>query len=464
VRRFIAENTLIERGDRVLAAVSGGQDSTCLLFVLVSLRASLGFELEAAHFDHGLRGKRAARVERRFVAGLCESLDVPLHTGEGDIRAFASKSKRSTEDAARELRYRFLARVASQRGCSIVATGHTKDDQAETVLLHLIRGSGLRGLSGMGAASPVPVRTKGAQGLRLARPLLQLTRKDTASYCQRAGIEPIDDSTNRSRQYARNRVRHELLPALREHNPRIEEALVRLADSASEDDAALEALGEALITEHDGAFAIRRQALVATPRAVCARAVRVAFGRAAGGEGGSELSRKHVDAVLRATESTGASIDVPRDVVIEVQRSFVLFRRRGSTPRALPGRTARLDVPGSVQLGEWRFDTQAVMPPRRSQLGRNGSEVYLDLEACGKQLSVRRRKNGDRFQPLGMTREKKLQDFFVDAHVPRGDRDATPLVCANGRIAWIVGHRPADWAKVRPGTGQAIRVTAERLA
>jgi tRNA(Ile)-lysidine synthase len=130
----------------------------------------------------------------------------------------------------------------------------------------------------------------------------------------------------------------------------------------------------------------------------------------------------------------------------------------------LPGRTARLAVPGSVRLGEWRFDTQAVAPPRRSQLGRNGSEVYLDIEACGKQLSVRRRKNGDRFQPLGMTREKKLQDFFVDAHVPRGDRDATPLVCANGRIAWVVGHRAAEWAKVRPGTGRAIRVKAERLA
>jgi tRNA(Ile)-lysidine synthase len=294
--------------------------------------------------------------------------------------------------------------------------------------------------------------------------LLQLTRKDTASYCQRAGIEPIDDSTNRSRQYARNRVRHELLPALRAHNPRIEDALVRLSESASEDDAALEALGEALVTERDGAFAIRRQALMATPRAVRARAVRIAFGRAAGGEGGSELSRKHVDEVLRATESTGATIDLPKDVAIEVQRSLVLFRRRGSTARALPARAARLDVPGSVRLGDWRFDTQAVAPPRRSELGRDACEAYLDLEACGKQLSVRRRKNGDRFQPLGMTREKKLQDFFVDAYVPRGARDATPLVCANGRIAWIVGHRPAEWAKVRPGTGRAIRLTAERHA
>jgi tRNA(Ile)-lysidine synthase len=460
VRRFIGEEGLIQAEDRVLVAVSGGADSTCLLLVLASLRKSLGFELTAAHFDHGLRGKRAASSERRTVELLCRSLDVPLRVGAGKVSKFAKVAKRSTEDAARVLRYEFLAGVASELGCKAIATGHTKDDQAETVLLHLIRGSGLRGLAGMASAAPVPAQGARASDVRLIRPLLVLSRNETERCCREAGVTPVIDPSNRSLAFTRNRVRRELLPALRSFNPRIESALFDLANSAAADDAALDALARSLVEERKGGVAIAKPTLRAAPEALQSRAVRVAFAKVAGDS--RELGRRHVEAVLRGARSPSGALDLPRDVVVEVQRSTVIFRQNEGAPRALPARGVSLTVPGAARFGGWCFEATVAPAPRDWRAGRDPLQAYLDLSVCNGRLTVRRRRNGDRFQPLGLSGEKKLQDFFVDAHVPRSERDATPLVCAGGRIAWVVGQRPADWAKVPSGARRTVRVRAER--
>src|SRR5690606_31917664 len=179
---------------RLLLAVSGGPDSTALLVLLAGLRRSLGLQLHVAHLDHGMRSRRTAASEKRFVRDLASRLDVPVTAGQADVRAVAAQQRLSVEDAARRERYAFLSRVAAEAGCEAVATGHTATDQAETVLLHLVRGSGLEGLAGMGPSAPWPF--PGSPELRLVRPLLCLTRGDTLAVCDEAGLQPMEDETN----------------------------------------------------------------------------------------------------------------------------------------------------------------------------------------------------------------------------------------------------------------------------
>ena len=475
VRRFVREHQLLQPGERVLVAVSGGPDSTCLLLTLAALRASLRFELHAAYFDHQLRGARAAARELRFVRSLTERLDVPLHCGAGDVRAHARG--RSPEEAARELRYRFLAEAAREAACDAVAAGHTRDDQAETVLLHLVRGSGLRGLAAMAPAAswPLPVPqagpeiAAGADTPRLVRPLLGLSRKDTEGCCREAGVVPLRDPSNRSRAYLRNRIRAELLPLLRRYNPRIEDALARLADAAAADVELLERLAaEALladVTPERGVVRLARRRLAELPAALQRHAVRLAAARLLGEARG--LADRHVRAVLRASAGpTGARLDLPRGLRVEVRRDAVVI---STTPPAgpppLPEGEVALPVAGGARFGRWRLRAElATETPPDLSSACDPHTALLDADACGDRLWLRRRRRGDRFHPLGLAGPKKLQDFFVDAHVPRSERDAVPLLCSERGIAWVVGQRPAEWAKITPKTRRVLRLRATQAA
>ncbi|HEX6030649.1 MAG TPA: tRNA lysidine(34) synthetase TilS, partial [Tepidiformaceae bacterium] len=225
----LAERERMFRGSRkVLAAVSGGTDSVALLLVLLRLRERFGFELAASHFDHKLRPDSHDDME--WVRNLCKTLDVPCFTGEGDVSEAAREHHGGIEDAARRMRYGFLAFVAGKEGADAVATGHTADDQAETVLMRIVRGTGIRGLRGMLPVGDVP----GGGAQRLVRPLLELHRTDTETICREAGIEPVEDPSNLDLGYARNRIRHETLPSLRAVNPEVDAALLGLAASARE--------------------------------------------------------------------------------------------------------------------------------------------------------------------------------------------------------------------------------------
>ncbi|MCH8949331.1 MAG: tRNA lysidine(34) synthetase TilS [Chloroflexi bacterium] len=466
VRRFIVERRLVEAGERLLVGVSGGPDSTCLLVTLAALQRSLGIDLHAAYFDHGLRGKRAAAREERFVRSLAGELDVPLHCGSGDVRAHAASKRRSIEEAARELRYRFFARIAADAGCGAVATGHTKDDQAETVLLHLVRGSGLRGLAAMSPSSPWPWPLRATEPPRLIRPLLAVTREETEACCRQAEIEPIQDPSNRSRAHLRNRIRSELTPLLRRYNPRIDDALARLADSAAADIELLEALAADALTPDEGTagpIRIARKRLAALPESLRRHAVRLAAARALGDARG--LSDRHVRAILRAAAGpTGAQLDLPRGLHAQVTRSYVILSTgEPSAPAPLPDGVVTLAVPGSARFGPWRFQAQLTRRPAGDLLKAKAGDAnvaLLDAGACGPALELRRRRRGDRFHPLGMPGTKKLQDFFVDAHVPRAERDAIPLVCGDRGIAWVVTQRPAEWAKVTAKTKRVLRIHA----
>ena len=445
VRRYMADQALWPADGRLLVAVSGGPDSTALLLVLHRLARRRGLHLAVAHFDHGLRGATVAAREARFVGDLAASLGLPSHLGRGDVRALAKAERLSLEEAARRARYAFLAEAAHAAGCGHVATGHTASDQAETVLLHLIRGSGLAGLAAMAPRSRWPLA--GHDDLTLIRPLLRLSRADTVAYCEANGVQPLADESNRSPAFRRNRLRNELLPLLREFNPRVEEALVRLAEAARYDLVQLEAVAAAAVVGEDRErVGLSRDLLRRWPGSPLRHALRGAIAALLGDRQG--FGERHVLALERLAREgrTGDGLDLPRGLRAELTRSSLVLRRASEKrPGALPAEPVALAVPGEARFGPLVVSASPAAPPSATAC------VEADAGAVGAALRVRRRRPGDRFQPLGMAEAKKLQDFLVDCHVPRAERDALPLFEGERGIVWVGGLRLADWAKPRPG-------------
>jgi tRNA(Ile)-lysidine synthase len=496
VRRFVLDEGLLEPGDVVLAGVSGGPDSVAMLLTLQRLSKNLHFRLSVAHFDHRLRGEAVSEAEAAFVRGLADSLGLAFFTASGDVLGAAKSQHRSLEDAARRARYDFLATVAQAANCNVVSVGHTASDQAETVLLHIIRGTGLSGLIGMTPRSDWPFRH--GRGLKLVRPLLRLSHEDTLAYCRAAGVEPIADETNLSPDFQRNRVRHELLPLLRQLNPRIEDSLVRLADAAAQDLSFIESevalllareastsqpresgtglprlstsgdrarasspeptpasqtkhapagtVGSPLSASGEGARGrgrLPRREFADWPASFRRHAIRLALTEAAGDpEGFSERHLRDLERLV-LDGKTGDRLDLPHSIVAVLQREH-LDLHSGAGTRPLPADAVDLPVPGRLRFGGIEIEAVSQKPATRVL-------AEVDAEAVGHSVSIRRRWPGDRFQPLGMQASKKLQDFFVDSHVPRDERDTIPLFVSDRGILWAGGLRIAEWAKPRTG-------------
>lgn len=464
VRRYIERHGLLRPGDRVLAAVSGGGDSTALLLVLSRLRPALGIDLSAAYFDHGLRGEGASRREMDFVAKLADSTKVELVSGAGDVRSHARERRVSIEEAARELRYRFLAGAALGTGAAAVATGHTADDQAETVLMNILRGTGISGVVGMLPLARWPYPDERTAQLSLVRPLLETTRAETLAYCREMGIRPLEDVSNRSLAYRRNRIRREVLPLLRRHNPRVDDALRRLAASAAAEREALERIADAALPDiavHEaGAVRLSRAGLRAHPPGLRVHILRAAAARLLGDV--RDIGRPHWEAMADALEApTGGELDLPRGLHarIEYDDLVLTIGPAPPLPPPLPTEEVVLATPGRTRVDGWTFDVRIIegapLPPAPSP-----HAARFDAEAIELPLGVRRRRRGDRFRPLGMAGEKKLQDVFVDAKVPRVERDSVPIVCDRVGIVWVVGHRIAERARVVDSTRRAVGIDA----
>jgi tRNA(Ile)-lysidine synthase len=472
VLRYVRDRAVLRPGERVLAAVSGGPDSTALLLILSRLAPSLDLSLTAAHFDHGLRGRLAARREQSYVEALCCRLGVPLQVGAGDTRAQARTHGLSGEEAARELRYAFLAEAAVAAGCTVVTSGHTADDQVETVLLHIVRGSGLAGLAGMADRGPWPLA--GREGLEVGRPLLCLRHQETAHYCGEEGLEPLVDPSNVSPAFLRNRVRLELLPLLRQYNPRIDSALLRLAEAAGADLAVLEGMAANVLSPGAGGHAVvlSRRRLTELPEGLRRHALRLAARRLLGDL--RDFHGDHIDALLAGlARGVGYHLDLPRGLRFDVgYEQAVLAREQGEDAAFQPAPPSvsqaahpevPLTVPGVTSWGPWLVEAE-LRPADGGSLPVDPWQAWLDADVAGEDLRVRSWRPGDRFRPLGLAGEKKLQDFFVDARIPRAQRDAVPLVCGKPGIVWVVGHRIDGRARVTEATHRLLRLRFWRVS
>ena len=454
----------------LVVACSGGPDSTALLRCLHRLRTDLGLTLHVAHLNHDFRGAEADH-DAAFVQKLADDLGLPCSIDKQDPIAYQQALGISSfEQAAREMRYRFLAKVAATVGASSVALGHTSDDQAETVLMHILRGSGLQGLRGMAELTEWPWADP-PEGPQLFRPLLRTGKAETVSYCRQLCQTYREDSGNYMWRFTRNKVRLDLMPRLsRDYNPRVREALLRLSRAATDEadfvDEELERYWPSVAAEQDGVVEIDAEALGRLHPALRRQALRRAYSAVAGDW--RAFGEAHTDSLLALVGrgAEGRSIDLPRGVRAWLEGGILHFGQPGisqssNCPRGV--HTVRLPwVKGElkeVALGSWRFSAKVVESIEGTKFTRttdHGYSATLNRDALGETVTIRTRRDGDRFQPSGMSGTKKLQDFFVDAKVPRERRDEVPLlVCVRG-IAWVVGHRVAEWATARNNTHSVL--------
>lgn len=455
-------------GARVVVGLSGGQDSLALTHALWRLRAAHGWAVHPVYVDHGLRPEAAA--EGAELAALCAQWGLSLTVLRVDVPAYRRRHRLNVQAAARYARYQALARQAAQLAAVGVAVGHTADDVAETLLLHLLRGAGLDGLSAMPLVTTLPPAALGPPldpgapppAVRVLRPLLAVARADTLAYCAEHGLTPLLEA---ARPYTRNRIREEVIPCLERVQPGARWALVRAARALAEERAVVERSVEAewcrRARSTDGVVTLDLQQWTELPRALQRRLIRQAVVALRGTA--AALSQPVLDAALAiAGGVSGRGIDLPGGLRLEREGQALRLGSRGEGSLS-PGTGAwPLPVPGGLVLPEWgwlRAEYAAAIPPSAWQPA--ALEAWVDAAAVPRPLRVRFRRPGDRFQPLGMEQAKRLQDFLVDSRVPRHQRSRLPLVVADNGIVWVVGQRIAHWARLRPTTTTALHLWAE---
>ncbi len=423
---FFRDEAPLAPGEGVLVAFSGGPDSTALLWGMTRLAAERGIRLAAAHLDHAMDAGSGARAEA--AARIAGRLGVPLVRERADVRAgFPGESP---EAAGRRARYAFLERTRQTLGARWIATAHHRDDQAETVLLRLLFGSGVEGLAGI---RPV----HGA----VVRPLLTLPRAALLATVGAAGLDPVDDPTNRSLAVPRNRVRHRLLPALEEDDPELPARLARLGDRARSATRAIDrALGERLAVVPAGrGIAVGRAAVEALPAGLLPSAFAWLHRQAGAPYPAGEAARSEL---LRQLRGNGrAACDCGGGWRWETAGELLILRRPETARETVPDFTYTLEVPGSVEIPEIavrvRVSRRAVEPwmlqgsPHRAGLALPLTEGDL--------VTIRNRRPGDRIHPLGASGSRRLKEVLIDRRVPRHVRERLPLLCVGERIAWAPG-------------------------
>jgi len=480
---FIQRYSLISPEEIVVVGVSGGADSVCLLHVLAKWQKGLGIKLHVAHLNHQLRGVES-EADAKYVSNLANSLGIPITIDRQDVAAYRIERNFSVEEAARELRYAFLAKVAREVGANRIAIGHTRDDQVETILMHILRGTGITGLCGLAPCSPMAHDRQGMSGpakqrnLLVIRPLLDITREETTSYCQEHQLDPRIDSSNRSLSFFRNRLRLQLLPLLRQYNPSVDQALLRLADIAKEDNVFIEQyaseLWDEVARQENNAIYLDRKQIASLPIALQRQLLRAAVTRLAGDT--RDIEASHIEAARNLLNKPVCKrISLPHSFICQGGYDEIVIvstAKQSQLPPCpfppLPGEFP-LKVPGKTAFPGWKVTASIVgervdsLSSRRVPSASEGAcqsnlVADFDLDKTGTELFVRQRRPGDRFQPLGMNMPKKLHEFMVDAKIPRSWRDHIPIVCSPQQIIWVAGWRIDDRVKVSEASKEILRL------
>jgi tRNA(Ile)-lysidine synthase len=453
VSATISAHRMVEAGQTVLVAFSGGPDSTALLHSLWRLRGRLHIALAACHVHHGLRGG-AADADARHAQEFADSLSIRLIHKQFDVGTFARQRKLSQEAAAREVRYALLEEAAGSAGAGRIATGHTADDQAETVLMNLLRGAGTAGLAGM-------PRVRG----KVIRPLLDVTREEAEAYCRAEGLAFRVDQSNLDLRLTRNRIRHQVMPMLRALQPNVVGALCRLAEIARGDEEVLGALGSAALAKAASptprGLELLCADLSALPLALQRRALRAAVAQVKGSQVDIEFERIEALVELANSGRTGAVVELPGGVVAARSHNALTVSLAGAKV-PVPYGECTLPVPGLLAIPELGVAVSAEFSSSRGMTD-DPSTAVVDADAICPPLMVRTWRPGDRFTPLGMEKPVKLQDFFVNASVRRELRPRIPLVLSADQIVWVAGLRISDHCKVTRRTKRTVLLGMKRL-
>jgi tRNA(Ile)-lysidine synthase len=446
---------MVDNGSRILIGLSGGADSVCLLHVLTMLRQKYLISLHALYIDHGLRPGETDR-EIQFCCKICEQHETPFLTKSVDVKSYAKTGKLNMQEAARLLRYRTYEETAYEINANKIALGHTADDQAETILMRLFRGSGPTGLAGI-----PPVRKN------IIRPLIEIERKDIENFLGSEGINFITDSSNAKKDYLRNRVRLSLMPILREFNPDITGTLSKTAAIFREEERYFEILVTKTLMKLISRKTETRIELFLTPfeimdKVIMRRVLRRAIDETKGLRGVSFIHIEDMVNLIK-TGSPGDRIYLPGG--IRVIKDYSTLILTSEAPLTLSSYT--LTIPGETILKEAGVLIKAseaeIQQPEAFEQGIWKSHGIFDADTIRLPLTARPRNDGDFFYPLGFGKRKKLQDFFVDQKVPRDERNRIPLIVSGGNILWVVGHRADDRFKVTEKTKRVLKLEVRKV-
>ena len=452
--RFITEHQMIQPKETVLVGVSGGVDSLALLYALYALRHQLDCQLHVAHLDHGFREDSAA--DAAYVAKQAACLGVPISTDRIDVPQLMREKKLSAEVAARQARYQFYECVSEQIGATKIALGHHRDDQAETVLMNLLRGAGASGLKGM-----LPVR----EG-KFIRPLLAFSRKEIEDFVAQRGLEPRRDATNYQLNYLRNRIRLELIPILeRAYNSNIQSTLNQTAELLRTESDYLEALAhEAFqacqIESYTSDTTVLDRCLfreyhLALRRRILRLVVAEVLGEV------KDFYFYHFESMLALIdgETPNSTLHLPNGVEFRREYNRLLIQKAIDSHAPFEYEVV---VPGhtTLPLLDAEMVATIVDQPMNSavadKLPEGKFQAVFDLDRLQLPLTLRQRRDGDRFHPFGMRGRKKLKDLLIDAKIPRQDRGRVPVLVSGDEIIWVVGYRTSEPFKIRAETKRRL--------
>ncbi len=490
IKKNITENELIKRGDIVILGLSGGPDSVCLFSILNELREELGFDIMAAHVNHMMRGEEADRDER-YCRRLCELHDIKIRIMKAPVSELAKKEKRSFEDMARKVRYEFFYEIAEElvnsgRTASI-ATAHNLDDQAETILMRVMRGTGIKGLSAMGFSAH-------SEKWKIIRPMLNIRKEDIVDYCRDSMLKPCSDKTNLETIYARNKVRLELIPYIeRNFNPNISDSIYRLGEMARRDedyfgkqvDKFLEEAFEDISlfgkkkiskdrqsyfmkrekTESPGDISFNKEKMKNLHPAIRSRVIYKVLEDIGMKNGMTYERMEECDYAIREG-ITGKMIELPGGFVMHVSHDAIVFCNTANIKREIPsvdadGVELNFDIQKTDCFQDARFGKMKVsfckISEKQEVLIRSEADWkcvldYEKLKDVSDKLVIRTRKSGDKMIPLGMNNYKKIKDIFIDDKVPQYSRDRVYMICCGNEVLVIPGMRISENVKVEATT------------
>ncbi|PAB57624.1 tRNA lysidine(34) synthetase TilS [Anaeromicrobium sediminis] len=447
----IEEYNLIEVNEKIVVGVSGGPDSISLLHLLFTIKEKYNIQIYGVHLNHKYRGKEADE-DAQYVHEFCTKLKIPCYVYSENVEEYSKKKGRSFEEGGRELRYKYFYEVLRKVGAKKIAVAQNLDDQAETMLMRFMRGSGIEGLCAMDYKRD-----------EIIRPILNIRRKEIEKYCERHGLNPRIDKTNLESIYTRNRIRLELIPYISEHfNRNIKETLFRTSELIREDkkflDECVKESYNRVIKEEVGKVIIDRLEFNKCHKAIQRRIIRECILYICSDL--KNIEKKHVEELIKfiGMARSGSTIDLPKNLISLVKYEKVVIKKRENSKNK--------DFLYPVEIGKKIYIEELngyiygeIVSMDEYNSSNNGKyNMYFDFNET-KELFIRNRRNGDKFKPLGLNGTKKLKDYFIDEKIPKDERSEIPILVSDDEILWVVGYRRSSLGKVKKNSERILRVS-----
>lgn len=458
---YIKDNKLIKDGDKILVALSGGPDSVCLLNILFELKEELNIDIGAAHVNHLLRGEDAFKDEE-YVVKICDEMGVPCFVTRVDINNYSKEHKLSSELAGRQVRYDFFEEIIEKEDFNKIATAHNANDQAETILFRLMRGTGLEGLGGI----------KASRDNKIIRPILCLSRQEVEAYIQLKTLKPRIDKTNFEKIYNRNKIRLDILPYMKENfNEDIIQTLNRMSLLLQKDNEFLENLAlnsyKKYCVEYDDYFIIKEE-IFKQEESIINRVLRHAVTKYS--KLNYDFEMKHINEISSlAQKNSGKVIDLPNGIYAENIYGDIYIKNRSDKCNTNNKKEEILFSKGNINNKIASFDKiviefSIINDYQRDYISLNQGNLiqYFDFDKINDNILIRKRIDGDKIIPLGMSGSKKLKDIFIDMKIPKEERDNITILCFDQKIAWIMGIRTSEEYKVTNQSKNILKIVTKR--